>query len=102
MTVAQEAQTGGRPLSIGLIGNAADIYPELVVRCVTPDVVTDQTAAHEYLAYVPNGLGLAEADALRRADPAEYTRRAGQAMARQVQAMLAFQQRGGAGLRCQC
>jgi urocanate hydratase len=94
MTLAQEAQAAGRPRSIGLIGNAADIYPELVIRGVIPDVVTDQTPAHDYLAYVPHGLSLEAADTLRQADPAEFARRSGQSMARQVEAMLAFQQRG--------
>jgi urocanate hydratase len=94
MTLVQEAQARGTPRSIGLIGNAADIYPELVIRGATPDVVTDQTPAHDYLAYVPNGLSLEEADKLRQEDPQEFTRRSGKAMARHVQAMLAFQQRG--------
>ena len=94
MTLAQDAQAAGRPLSIGLIGNAADIYPELVLRGVTPDVVTDQTPAHDYLAYVPNGLSLDAANQLRQSDPDDYTRQSGQSMARQVEAMLAFQQRG--------
>ncbi len=94
MTLAQDAQAAGRPLSIGLIGNAADIYPELVLRGVTPDVVTDQTPAHDYLAYVPHGLSLAAAGQLRQTDPDDYTRQSGQSMARQVEAMLAFQQRG--------
>jgi urocanate hydratase len=94
MTLVQEAQAGQTPRSIGLIGNAADIYPELVIRQVTPDVVTDQTPAHDYLAYVPNGLNLEVAGRLRRTDPHEYAARSGRAMARHVEAMLAFQQRG--------
>jgi urocanate hydratase len=94
MTLVQEAQASGTPKSIGLIGNAADIYPELVIRGATPDVVTDQTPAHDYLAYVPNGLSLEAADKLRQEDPQEFARRSGQAMARHVRAMLAFQQRG--------
>ena len=59
MTLVTEAVAAGTPRSIGLIGNAADIFPELVIRGVTPDVVTDQTPAHDYLAYVPAGLTLA-------------------------------------------
>jgi urocanate hydratase len=94
MTLVQEAQASGTPKSIGLIGNAADVYPELVIRGVTPDVVTDQTPAHDYLAYVPNGLSLEAADKLRQGDPQEFARRSGQAMARQVQAMLVLKQRG--------
>jgi urocanate hydratase len=94
MTLVQEAQAGDTPRSIGLIANAADVFPELVIRGVTPDVVTDQTPAHDYLAYVPPGLSLDQADALRRADPGAYARQTGEAMARHVEAMLAFQQRG--------
>jgi urocanate hydratase len=94
MTLVQEAVRANAPRSIGLIANAADIYPELVVRSVTPDVVTDQTPAHDPLAYVPAGLTLAEADELRRRDPDDYAARAGAAMARQVQAMLELKARG--------
>ncbi len=94
MTLVQEALAAETPRSIGLIGNAAAIYPELVLRGVTPDVVTDQTPAHDYLAYVPPGFTLAEADALRRDKPGEYACHAAGAMARQVEAMLAFRQQG--------
>ena len=94
MTLVEEAQENEEPLSIGLIGNAAEIYPELVLRGVTPDVVTDQTSAHEILSYVPAGLSVAEADELRQADPAEYSRRSVASMVVHVEAMLTFQQRG--------
>jgi urocanate hydratase len=81
--------------SIALEGNAADVLPELVRRGVRPDVVTDQTSAHDALAgYVPNGLSLAEAAALRQADPAGYVRRSMAAMAVHVRAMLALQRAG--------
>ncbi len=81
--------------SIALCGNAADVLPELVARGVTPDVLTDQTSAHDPLnGYVPNGLTLGEAAALRGRDPAAYTARSVQAMARHVRAMLALQRRG--------
>ena len=79
----------GMARSIALEGNAADVLPELVRRGVTPDVVTDQTSAHDALnGYVPNGLTLAEADALRERDPDEYVARAMAAMAGHVAAML--------------
>ncbi|HEX9674579.1 MAG TPA: urocanate hydratase [Anaerolineales bacterium] len=91
MTQVEEAQAGGIPRSIGLVANAADVYHELVIRGVRPDVVTDQTPAHDPLSYVPHGMGLAEAEALRRSDMQEYTRRSLASMARQVEAMLAFQ-----------
>jgi urocanate hydratase len=81
--------------SIALEGNAAEILPELVRRGVVPDVLTDQTSAHDALAgYVPAGLSIAEADALRRTNPDDYIRRAIAAMAEHVRAMLALQRRG--------
>jgi urocanate hydratase len=81
--------------SLALEANAADVLPELVRRGVVPDVLTDQTSAHDaLLGYVPNGLSLAEADALRQADPAEYVGRSMEAMAVHVRAMLALQRAG--------
>ncbi len=94
MTLVEEALDKEQPLSIGLIGNAAEVYPELAWRGVTPDVVTDQTPAHDVLMYVPVGLSVAQAEELRRRDPQEYAHRAMDSMARHVQAMLEFQRRG--------
>jgi urocanate hydratase len=85
----------GEARSFALEANAADVLPELARRGVVPDIVTDQTSAHDALnGYVPNGLPLAEAAALRRDDPAEYERRSMTAMAGHVRAMLALQSRG--------
>ncbi len=86
----------GRPnLSVGLVGNAADLLPELVRRGIVPDVVTDQTSAHDPLnGYVPNGLTLTEAQGLRRTDPEGYTRRSIAAMGTHVQAMLDLKRMG--------
>jgi urocanate hydratase len=94
MTIAEEAMDQGLPRSIGLIGNAADIYPELVIRGVTPDVVTDQTPAHDVLSYVPAGLSVAEAEQLRKSDPKAYEARSMESMANHIKAMLEFQRRG--------
>ncbi|MCK5314095.1 MAG: urocanate hydratase, partial [Anaerolineales bacterium] len=94
MTIVEEARDQGKPLSVGLIGNAAEIYRELVIREVTPDVVTDQTPAHDPLAYVPHELSLEDADRLRSEAPHEYIERSAASMAQQVQAMLAFKDRG--------
>ncbi|HLB65959.1 MAG TPA: urocanate hydratase [Anaerolineales bacterium] len=94
MTRVEDAKSDGRPLSVGLIGNAAEVYPELALRGVVPDVVTDQTPAHDVLMYVPHGLGVGQANELRRSDPGEYGRRAMSSMARHVQAMLTFRQKG--------
>ncbi|HWG54489.1 MAG TPA: urocanate hydratase [Gemmatimonadaceae bacterium] len=90
-----EAQAARQPLSVGLVGNAADVLPELVRRAVVPDVVTDQTSAHDTLnGYVPNGLPLQEAVALRTRDAREYVARATTAIVEHVRAMLAFRARG--------
>jgi urocanate hydratase len=94
MTLVEEAKDRQTPKSIGLIGNAADIYSELAGRGVIPDVVTDQTSAHEALMYVPSGLSAAAANELRASDPETYKRRAMESMARHVQAMLTFQRAG--------
>ena len=90
-----ECRRLGVARSIALEGNAADILPQLVRRGITPDVVTDQTSAHDALnGYVPNGVTLREAEALRRTDPNEYTRRSMRAMATHVRAMLTLQRSG--------
>ena len=94
MTLVEEAQASQTPRSIGLIGNAADVYSELAGRGVIPDVVTDQTSAHEALMYVPSGLSVAAANELRKSDPETYKRKAMESMATHVQAMLAFQRAG--------
>ncbi|MBI1801283.1 MAG: urocanate hydratase, partial [Chloroflexi bacterium] len=93
MTRVEESLRRGEPRSIALIANAADVFTELEQRGVVPDVVTDQTPAHDPLMYVPE-MPLAEASALRAADPAAYQSRSLAAMARHVEAMLAFQKKG--------
>jgi len=85
----------GEARSIGLLGNAADVLPALVARAVTPDVVTDQTSAHDALnGYVPNGLSLQAALALRERDPEAYLAQSMRAMGEHVRAMLDLQHRG--------
>jgi urocanate hydratase len=89
------ARDAREALSVALIGNAADVLPALVARGVIPDVVTDQTSAHDMLnGYVPAGLTIAEADALRALDPAEYVRRSTASAAQHVRAMLDMQRAG--------
>ena len=91
----RRATTTREPLSVGLVGNAADVLPELVRRNVTPDVLTDQTSAHDTLnGYVPNGMTLGAAATLREAAPDEYIRRATEAIVTHVRAMLEMQRRG--------
>ncbi|MCA3016890.1 MAG: urocanate hydratase, partial [Myxococcaceae bacterium] len=95
LALVAEAKAARQARSIGVIGNCADVLPELVRRGFKPDLVTDQTSAHDPLGgYVPNGLTLAEAEALRQRDPRGYVERAYQAMAEHVRAMLAFREGG--------
>ncbi len=94
MTLIEEALADETPKSIGLIGNAAEIYPELVIRGVVPDVVTDQTPAHDLHSYVPAGMSLTEAQNLLQQDPDTYARKAQESMAKHVEAMLTLQKKG--------
>ena len=94
MTLVEENKAAGNAISIGLIGNAADVYLELFQRGVIPDVVTDQTSAHEALFYFPSGLSVAAADALRTSDPERYKKMAMDSMSTHVRAMLNFQRAG--------
>ncbi|MDP9297487.1 MAG: urocanate hydratase [Actinomycetota bacterium] len=92
---AGEARAAREPVSIGLLGNCADVEPELLRRGWLPDIVTDQTSAHDPLGgYVPAGLTLEAAAALRTRDPDEYVRRSESSMAAHVEAMLGFLDRG--------
>ena len=82
-------------ISVGLVGNCADVLPELIKRGVTPDIVTDQTSAHDPLnGDVPNHMSLDEALLLRKRDPKEYVRRSMDTMARHMEAILALQAAG--------
>ena len=94
MTMVEEHKASGEPISIGLVGNAADIFAELATRGIIPDVVTDQTSAHEALYYVPSGLSVTAANALRDSDPEKYKSMAMDSMAKHVRAMLDFQKKG--------
>lgn len=95
LKILREAIARGEAISVGLVANAADVYPELVRRGVFPDFVTEQTAAHDPLrGYIPPGLTLSEAAALRERDPETYIRRAREGMAAEVQAMRAMQRAG--------
>ncbi len=90
-----DARRAGTALSVGVVGNCAEVLPELVRRGFAPDIVTDQTSAHDTLnGYVPPALSLAAAAALRRDDPAAYVRRAVAGVAVHVRAMLELQRRG--------
>lgn len=85
----------GEPISIGLVGNCADVFPEIFRRGIIPDIVTDQTSAHDELnGYVPEGLTMAEALRLRKSDPKSYIKRAYDSMVLHCDAMIKFQKAG--------
>ncbi len=88
------AKAAREPLSVGLVGNAATVFPELLRRGVAIDIVTDQTSAHDPLSYLPEGVSVEEWHELAASDPEGFTRRAQAAMAKQVQAMVDFQDAG--------
>lgn len=91
----ETARKAGRAVSIGLVANAADVYAQLAKKGILPDVVTDQTSAHDPLAgYLPQGLTLEEGEGLRKKNPEEYVRRSRESMAVQVRAMIEFQKMG--------
>jgi urocanate hydratase len=95
LRILREARIAGQALSVALVGNCADVLPELLWRDFIPDVLTDQTSAHDPLnGYVPNGMSLEEARRLRTSDPDEYLARSFHAMGAHVEAMLALQKRG--------
>lgn len=90
-----ESCTLKKPLSVGLLGNAADVFPEILKRGILPSIVTDQTSAHDPLnGYLPRGWSLEKAEELRQTEPAEVVAAAKASMAEQVNAMLAFHHRG--------
>lgn len=95
LKLAAEARDAGKPLSIGLIGNAAEVHHEILNRGFEIDVVTDQTSAHDPLnGYVPEGYSLEEAKKLRQENPEEYVKLSSASMAKHVEAMLQFQKNG--------
>jgi urocanate hydratase len=95
LALCEEARREGRALSVGLVGNCADVLPEIVRRGVHVDVVTDQTSAHDPLnGYIPQGLSMSQAAELRQRDPEEYVRRSTASMVVHVDAMLALQRAG--------
>jgi len=94
LELAVEARDARRPLSIGVLGNAADLVPELLARKAPIDIVTDQTSAHDPLYYLPSGVAFDDWAALREKDPAGLTLQAQASMARHVEAMVGFQDAG--------
>ena len=92
---AEEAKKAGKPLSIGVVGNAAEVLPDMIKRGFIPDIVTDQTSAHDPLhGYLPIGFSLEDGEKLRKENGAEYVKKSKASMAVHVQAMLEMQQKG--------
>ncbi|MEY2561912.1 MAG: urocanate hydratase [Verrucomicrobiota bacterium] len=95
LELIEAAREKKKALSVGLVGNCADVLPEMVKRGVVPDILTDQTSAHDALnGYVPNGMSLGEALSLRKSNPDEYVDRSMRAMGVHVEAMLTLQKKG--------
>ncbi|QKG84599.1 urocanate hydratase [Kroppenstedtia pulmonis] len=95
LKLARQAMKEGKALSIGLMANAAEVLPQMVAEGITPDIVTDQTSAHDPLnGYLPIGMTLEEAKKLRQSSPRQLEEKAKQSMARHVEAMLAMQKKG--------
>ncbi|HEY5835421.1 urocanate hydratase [Streptomyces sp.] len=94
LRLAGEAREARRPLSVGVLGNAADLVPRLLAMGAPIDIVTDQTSAHDPLAYLPIGVELADMATYAAEKPAEFTQRARESMARHVEAMVGFQDAG--------
>jgi len=95
IALAQEAKDSGKALSIGLVGNAAEVLPQMIKRGFIPDIVTDQTSAHDPLnGYLPVGFTLEQGEVLRTENPEEYVRKSKASMAVHVQAMLDMQKEG--------
>ncbi|NEE13495.1 urocanate hydratase, partial [Streptomyces sp. SID7499] len=90
LQLAVEARDARRPLSIGLLGNAAELLPRMLAESAPIDIVTDQTSAHDPLAYLPLGVDFDDMADLAADKPADFTRRARESMARHVEAMVGF------------
>jgi urocanate hydratase len=94
VALALQAKAEGRALSVGVVGNCASVFPELLARGVEIDIVTDQTSAHDPLSYLPEGVSMEDWPGLAEAKPEEFTDRARASMARHVEAMVGFQDAG--------
>ncbi|MGN6688440.1 MAG: urocanate hydratase [Actinomycetales bacterium] len=94
LRLAEQAKAERRPLSIGLLGNASEVVPQLLAMGAPIDIVTDQTSAHDPLSYLPRGVALEDWDDLRAKDPEGFTSQAQESMARHVEAMVGFQDGG--------
>jgi len=94
LKMAEEAKTSGKPLSIGLLGNTGEVLPELLRRGFMPDLLSDQTSAHDEMSYVPMGMTIDEARKLKAENPEEYKKRSVETMLKHMEAMVNYQRKG--------
>lgn len=94
LKMAEEAKTSGKPLSIGLLGNTGEVLPELLRRGFMPDLLSDQTSAHDVMSYVPMGMTIDEARKLKAENPEEYKNRSIETMLKHMEAMVNYQRKG--------
>jgi urocanate hydratase len=94
LQLAVAARDARKPLSIGLLGNAAEVFPQMLAMDAPIDIVTDQTSAHDPLSYLPIGMDVDDLDTYAQKDPEEFTKRSRESMARQVEAMVGFMDKG--------
>jgi len=94
LKMIEEAKKDGKPLSVGLLGNTGEILPELIKRGVRPDIVTDQTSAHDIMSYIPMGMTINEARELKTRDPEDYKKRSIETMIKHMEAMVQYKRMG--------
>ncbi len=94
LNMVDEARKNRKPLSIGLLGNTGEVFPELIKRGVRPDIVTDQTSAHDIMSYIPMGMTINEARELKTRDPEDYKKRSIETMIKHMEAMVQYKRMG--------
>jgi urocanate hydratase len=94
LKMIEEAKKDGKPLSVGLLGNTGEILPELIKRGVRPDIVTDQTSAHDIMSYIPMGMTINEARELKTREPEDYKKRSIETMIKHMEAMVQYKRMG--------
>ncbi|MGC8979711.1 urocanate hydratase, partial [Caldisericum sp.] len=94
LKMVEEAQKDGKSLSIGLLGNTGEVFPELIKRGIRPDIVTDQTSAHDIMSYIPMGMTINEARELKTRDPEDYKKRSIETMIKHMEAMVQYKRMG--------
>jgi len=94
LNMVDEARKNRKPLSIGLLGNTGEVLPELIKRGVRPDIVTDQTSAHDIMSYIPMGMTINEARELKTRDPEDYKKRSIETMIKHMEAMVQYKRMG--------